>query len=578
MVEGVEGYLSRAFLALLKDASGLVNRKLAVWREQSKIKELYKKIGSVTKVKTIWSVDKDVDVKKFYYPVRVGDSVRPVSHIGALDFNGGLVISGVAGQGKSIFMRYLCSQELRRSEVIPVFVELRYLRKSYNLELLVKHVLEELGFQITDEVYEYLLASGRMVLFLDGFDEVLPEASGELIYSLGRYLKLYERLRVVVSSRPNTQVYFLPGFKVVRIAPLTDFDYLKILQKLCVSEDLAFKLKSGIDASSVDVKGLLTTPLMMTLLVLTYKSTGKMPETQSEFYDALFHTFLIGHDRSKPGFVRHRELLVSEILLRRVFEDFCFFASKESKAVMAVSQAQEYAYKSLELNGLKCDVDGFLHDMTSVASMLLLEGNEYSFVHKSVMEYFSAGCVKSNDNVFAERFYGRMVGLWSGWRQELQFLSSIDRERYLRFFYKDYLCAVLDFYGEFLDGDFVLYDVDDVLGGVNIYFSRGGFLDPVSGGLFSFCYDDVYNVVVESYLRVMSVDSSIWSDYFGEVGGVGFDGRYSISLRECMILNNFAVDRSLHREKVFSVLNRYKSVSEEIRIYDSRKIAMLIDF
>lgn len=58
--------------------------------------------------------------------------------------------------------------------------------------------------------------------------------------------------------------------------------------------------------SKSEIRGLLTTPLMLTLLVILYKTIQTIPETLPRFYEELFDVLFYRHDHSKPGFRRKR--------------------------------------------------------------------------------------------------------------------------------------------------------------------------------------------------------------------------------------------------------------------------------
>ena len=88
------------------------------------MREFIKRIGMVRKVKTIWQIDKAIDLFDFYCDsyVLVEEKRRKVSFISDLGPKENVLIQGIAGQGKSILLRFLCSVELSRGEYIPVYL------------------------------------------------------------------------------------------------------------------------------------------------------------------------------------------------------------------------------------------------------------------------------------------------------------------------------------------------------------------------------------------------------------------------------------------------------------------------
>ncbi|WP_290435732.1 hypothetical protein [Aeromonas caviae] len=140
----------------LKDKSKVA---VAKWRAERGIEDLSVHVKSIRNVKTIWQIDRPVDLKEFYVPPHIKIGSERIKVLGVDDIPGGssILIEGVAGQGKSMLMRYLCSQELLEGTRIPIFIELRKIRKEECLFDYIARYLEILGLQIDkDSFYEFL--------------------------------------------------------------------------------------------------------------------------------------------------------------------------------------------------------------------------------------------------------------------------------------------------------------------------------------------------------------------------------------------------------------------------------------
>jgi hypothetical protein len=88
------------------------------------------------------------------------------------------------------------------------------------------------------------------------------------------------------------------------------------------------------------------------------------------------------------------------------------------------------------------------------------EGFQFQFIHKSVAEFHAACFILRASDEIAASFYSKLVGgKWQKWRQELVFLSQIDRYRYLRHFYVPTLKKTLSDFG--VDGD-VAHQIGEV--------------------------------------------------------------------------------------------------------------------
>jgi len=411
--------------------------KLDKWKIDRNIAGLHKKIESVQKVKTIWQIDKEVNLKSFYYPSKliIDKESKIISNINQIPNETNAVIEGTVGQGKSIFLRYLCSQELRVGSKIPIFFELRKIQKEKKLKQHLIEILDSWGFEVTDDLFGFYAESGKFCLFLDGFDELDPLLINNIISELEFFSEKYPNLRIIITSRPDSGIDKSAYFRIYKLASLTKGDHEGILKKLISDEDQAQNILMAISGSSTEINELLTTPLMMTLLVLIYKAEQKIPEQFSDFYENLFQILLLRHDKSKPGYVRQRYCSINERRLQDIFETFCFLASKQSLTTMKSEIAHQLAESAISETKFECDASNFIKDISKVVCLFVEEGFDFHFIHKSVREYHAANFIKKRSDEFAVKFYSVMLNNeYLNWKQELSFLSQVDEYRFTKYF------------------------------------------------------------------------------------------------------------------------------------------------
>lgn len=423
---------------LYSGSKDLVRRKLRVLATEIRLKEIQKAIKHVQKVKTMWCIDKEVPLTSFYYPSKliVAKARKAIGSIAGISLTENFVIQGTVGQGKSIFLRYLCLKELAASQRIPVFIELRrYDRKSSFREFLINAICVY-RIPCDDAIFEYLAESGKLVLLLDAFDEIEQEAISHVLSEIEGLAQKHPNLQIVVTSRPDSGIERSPHFRVYQLAPLTAEDHKPFLKTIVHEKERVEDVVLAIGKSRSEIKSLLTTPLLLTLLVIIYNATQEIPSSLSEFYDALFYTLLTRHDKSKPGFRRKRETGLSDSELRKLFEAFCYAARQQNQLVLKDTGIASILERASDAIGIECNVEAFAHDMTKVACLMQQEGFEYHFIHKSVVEFHAASFVGRASEENARKFYtGISADKWPKWRQELEFLSQIDRHRYLKYFY-----------------------------------------------------------------------------------------------------------------------------------------------
>ncbi|WP_259753272.1 NACHT domain-containing protein [Pseudomonas sp. GCEP-101] len=443
----------RAASPLIKDiyngAKGEVKKCLEKWGASSFPSNLSDSLEYLDSVRTIWSPEKNVSLSGFYYPSKfdINGCATEVCRVTDLG-KGSVVVQGIVGQGKSVFLRYLAIQEILSSDRprMPVFLELRRLSKSFGLLDGLKAVLSSYDLSATDEVFKYLAESGKIVILLDGFDELDSEVVKDTAIVIEGLVRAYPGLQVVATSRPRNEIQKMSCFRVMDILPLESSDYAGFLGKLGVDVVKAHSIVEAIESSPSKVSELISTPLMLTLVVFVYQSENHIPAELPEFFERLFYTVFTRHDKLKPIFDRQHYTKLSERKLQSLFEAFCFMSMQlgngrslsSAQFSKAFDLAQEYT------DGSDCYEVDFRNDITKVSCLMLEEGfGDVTFLHKSIAEYHASAFVKNSDDVFAKRFYEHAAKNWSMWEAALSFLKVIDSYRFAKYFAVEQLIGAI---------------------------------------------------------------------------------------------------------------------------------------
>lgn len=238
------------------------NRKI-----ENALQGLSEKITDVAKVKTIYKNDSSIDLHEFYIPTRVKNVNIQINKI--IDVNEeNIVLEGTVGQGKSIFMRYPTYQEAKLGKRIPIFLELRKLENNQSLEDAVSSTIAEWIPIFTKKNFHVLAERGDLVLFLDGFDEVSRDKIKGFLNEIEKWHRYYPKMQMIISSRPGDDIQNISAFKVYQLDPYKYPEQKALIDKLVQEEDVRNILKESIEESNSEIKGLLTTPLMVTLYVM----------------------------------------------------------------------------------------------------------------------------------------------------------------------------------------------------------------------------------------------------------------------------------------------------------------------
>lgn len=456
--------LNPLLTSIYSSASGKAKAALQKWAASSGIKKAATTLLNIEKVKTIWSPEDEISLQSFYYPSKLFKARRNGEEIFIENKNieslpsGNIVIEGIVGQGKSIFMRHLAASSIRSPTLsaIPAFLELRTISSKRNLTDLIINFLESLGISPAAEAFEYLASSEKIILLLDGFDEIPSECVSDIILEIETLQTRYPKLKIIISSRPRNHIQNVVGFQVLHISRLDPSDYDLFISKLIHSPAKRFDVVDALHSCSDSIKGVISTPLMLTLLVIVYQTEKEIPSTLSDFFEKLFGIVFTKHDRLKAGFNRQHHTKLSERKLKQLFDAFCFMAIhlgggrslENSKFEQSFDSAIEY------LTECKCELEDFRNDIVKVACLMVEEGfDTTTFLHKSILDYHAASFVKSQNDARAKSFYRTAFNNFQKWASVIEFLNNIDPVRYAKYYSIECLTPLLTELTEVIKSD-----------------------------------------------------------------------------------------------------------------------------
>lgn len=427
----------------LKERAGI---ELSRRKIQSQTELLAKHIRQLRLVKTILQPEKAVDIITFYQPSRleIADDRPVITCLSDIGHSGTIVIQGIAGQGKSIFLRYLAAAEYFLRKRVPIFLELRKIPSNESIHHAVYRELEVLGFSDSRRAFQVLAEDGSMVLLLDAFDELKDELKQACVSEVEDLTRQFPNLRIVVSSRPGSEITSSPLIRVFKLSSLQGDEYEQIIRKITHSPETASTIIKGIRGEGRTLPYLLTTPLMVALLVVRYRIDQSIPQNRAAFYDSLFTLLLQRHDKMKGGYVRPRKSRLSDTELLEIFNALCFVARKANETSFTQQRLAELASQALQLTNRPGPIAAILADIISITCLIVSDGDECRFIHKTIPEYHAALFIKSRPEEFAQKFYGAMPTKWRAWESEIAFLSTIDKYRFLRYFYIPNLRSILN--------------------------------------------------------------------------------------------------------------------------------------
>lgn len=308
------------------------------------------------------------------------------------------LITGLAGSGKSMFMKWLAiqlSNSILHHQRIPLFIEARALTEE-----LIEESLDTIIFESTSSErskatlaqFKVGLEHGFFIIILDGLDEINPEYRNKFLARISEFRRKFPACSIICSSRPESQIESLADLQVLRIAEMS-LDQIKQVISNAIFDEIKkdgfiAELENGLYETH---RSFLCNPLLSIIMMITFDNNANVPRKLSSFYSQVFEALFFRHDSSKGIYTREHFAKLEIDQFEEVFRSFCFETYASGRLRFSQIDLTQLVRASLKRSGLSNVVpDLFIKDAKQSVCLLQDDGIESSFVHRSFQEYFSA--------------------------------------------------------------------------------------------------------------------------------------------------------------------------------------------
>ncbi len=329
---------------------------------------------------------------------------KRVAGIEAVRQHSKLVIWGKPGAGKTTFLKYLgieCILGEFKQGYIPIFITLKNFAEvgnNYNLVTFIANYLAQ--FEIPKTKTVKLLQAGKLLIFLDGLDEVRKEDSNQVIKQIQAVADRHSQNQFVVTCRIAAREYTFQGFTEVEIA---DFD----LDQIKAFVNNWFRIKDPVKADKFltkladkkSIQELATNPLLLTLLCLVFAEkldfTANRAELYEEGIDILLRKWDADRNIERDEVYRRLTLKRKKDLLSKIaftsFEDSTYFFKQKTVEKYIADYIQNLPDAQTDESALLLDSQQVLQSIVAQHGLLVPRAkNIYSFSHLTFHEYFTA--------------------------------------------------------------------------------------------------------------------------------------------------------------------------------------------
>ena len=321
-----------------------------------------------------------------------------------------LMVLGGPGIGKSTFLRKIGLEALKKDgqierDCIPVLIELKELQdETIDLKQKLVAEFETCGFPAAAAFTEASLEQGKLLVLLDGLDEVPSRNLNAVIEHIEDFVDAHDQNTFVTSCRiaayRSSQGTFFNRFTDVTLAEFDDEQIEQFIRRW-------FRSQLDVEAGTADkywellqkdeneaTKELAQTPLLLTFLCLVYDRQQMLPTQRSTLYGKALDILLsewsaqkrLEHDPIYEGF--HPDL--EKVLLARIaydsFEQDQLFFLKDD----IVRRIGEFLADTLDAPK-HLDGAAVLEAIERQQGILVERATGiYSFSHLTLQEYLTA--------------------------------------------------------------------------------------------------------------------------------------------------------------------------------------------
>lgn len=307
------------------------------------------------------------------------------------------VITGTGGLGKSMMMRHLMLNALEtytEDKLFPAFVVLKdYDHKKQNLLEYIFSQIEHLNSDLVIDDLIELMKDGNVIFLLDGLDEIKARCRNKFNDELNKLSEKYPECSYVLSSRPIGTFGEFRHFRVYDLEPLTKEQAIKVIEKLdfrvynpAIKNDFIKELDERLYKEK---KEFASNPLLLTIMLITFEQFHKIPTQKFLFYEQAYEALTQKHDAHK-ALTREYATGLEPYEFKQYFSEFCAVTYQEELYKFSKEQLEQYFQQIIEYNDLDTSPSAFITDATEKICLLYLDGDAYSFCHRSFQEYFAA--------------------------------------------------------------------------------------------------------------------------------------------------------------------------------------------
>ncbi|RMD59060.1 MAG: NACHT domain-containing protein, partial [Nitrospirae bacterium] len=333
------------------------------------------------------------------------------------------IITGAPGCGKTTILKYLTTKTIEENKNLPVFLELKNIRKSEFekagdlKELLFNKAVSNLihlNKKEKEDLKEHffnLLAEGGVSIFLDGLDEI---KSADFFEDLCRAVKEllsseYGNSNIIITTRPYALEVVFENMKEMEISPMNQEQIEEFLIHYYGDTPEIRRFREELKKRRY-IKSLIQNPFLLSVITYLYFKEGEIIGERLELYRQIVAQLTTQLDREKG--VKRFHILDPDGSIKKAFIEKLafdkFFIDDVKKDVERLiftdedisKKAEDFCKKRVDLCRIhKITPDLLASDIKATPFLREIGTGTYAFSHLTIQEYLAASVFSKHEDI-----------------------------------------------------------------------------------------------------------------------------------------------------------------------------------
>ncbi|WP_289660935.1 NACHT domain-containing protein [Flavobacterium panacagri] len=214
----------------------------------------------------------------------------------------------------------------------------------------------------------------------------------EINRQIDLFIDSYSKNSFLITTRPGSGAENFSRFHDFFVEPLTKYDVEGFIKKIVESQERRQRIIEIIkEQKNSAYLHYLKNPLLLSMFIVAFESHPEIPSRKSSFYRNVFDTLYSKHDGiTKNSFPREKLTKFEREDFERILNVFSYLTLIEGKIVFTNEFLTDKLADVIKYLDIKCNIENLIYDLVTPISIIVKDGFEYNFPHRSIQEYFAA--------------------------------------------------------------------------------------------------------------------------------------------------------------------------------------------